>query len=81
MHFVVLLVNITTHFTDMCIPHFFLASERRSTFGSEKEMRSAHISEMRSNKLLQNGYTMRPIYKKRVVHVIALFVRNSDGDI
>jgi hypothetical protein len=24
---------------------------------------------------------MRPIYKKRVVHVIALFVRNSDGDI
>ena len=22
---------ITTHFTDMCIPHFFLASERRST--------------------------------------------------
>jgi hypothetical protein len=24
-------VPITTHFTDMCIPHFFLASERRST--------------------------------------------------
>jgi hypothetical protein len=24
-------VYITTHFTDMCIPHFFLASERRST--------------------------------------------------
>jgi hypothetical protein len=23
---------LTTHFTDMCIPHFFLASERRSTF-------------------------------------------------
>jgi hypothetical protein len=22
---------LTTHFTDMCIPHFFLASERRST--------------------------------------------------
>jgi hypothetical protein len=101
---------LTTHFTDMCIPHFFLASERRSTvdvrrrpgykiwrlfkfssirlsfktrhwlfiliyikfgifklekapnfvtrpasnvdrrtpFGSEKKMRNAHISEMRS---------------------------------
>jgi hypothetical protein len=24
--------ELTTHFTDMCIPHFFLASERRSTF-------------------------------------------------
>ena len=23
--------GITTHFTDMCIRHFFLASERRST--------------------------------------------------
>jgi hypothetical protein len=23
--------SFTTHFTDMCIPHFFLASERRST--------------------------------------------------
>jgi hypothetical protein len=23
--------NITTHFTDMCVPHFFLASEWRST--------------------------------------------------
>ena len=23
---------LTTHFTSMCIPHFFLASERRSTF-------------------------------------------------
>jgi exonuclease III len=24
-------IALTTHFTDMCIPHFFLASERRST--------------------------------------------------
>jgi hypothetical protein len=40
--------GFTTHFTDMCIPHFFLASERRTPFGSEKKMPNAHISEKRS---------------------------------
>ena len=107
----IIFIYVTTHFTDMCILHFFLASERRSTFdvrrrpgyknwrlfkfssillsfktrhwlfiliyinfgkfkldkapnfvtrpasnvdlrtpfGSQKKMRSAHISEMRSN--------------------------------
>ena len=27
----ILLCQITTHFTDMCTPHFFFASEQRST--------------------------------------------------
>ena len=29
--YIYIYICITTHFTDMCIPHFFLASERRST--------------------------------------------------
>ena len=117
---------LTTHFTDMCIPHFFLASERRSTvdvrrrpgykiwrlfkfssillsfktrhwlfiliyikfgifklekapnfvtrpasnvdrrtpFGSEKKMRNAHISEMRSKYIGILSSTSKPVERQ-----------------
>jgi hypothetical protein len=118
-------IALTTNFTDMCIPHFFLASERRSTvnvrrrpgykiwrlfkfssillsfktrywlfiliyinfgkfklekapnfvtrpasnvdrrpsFGSEKKMRNAHISEMRSKEFL-NVYKLTQLIRE-----------------
>jgi hypothetical protein len=40
----IILKQITTHFTDMCIPHFFLASERRSTVDVRNREKNAECT-------------------------------------